>query len=154
MEGVTNVDPNLINDCAREARSLLAVLEPSHVPNLDELSKSFGTAAEWLLCDLFRVHPAASRYWVDGVVVDVAAILRRRQVLLKGRAWCADHRTQWQVPTEIVCAFKEAEPVELLSVKIRVGIAAFRTLADHVGRNITRREPKAGLLQFDVADIT
>jgi hypothetical protein len=91
---------------------LLAVLEVGDHPNLEQLSESFGGAAAFLLCDLFQMHPVASHHWVDGVIVDTATIQAGRLVVIDGRAWCADHRTQWLVPLEIRCAFDDERSVK------------------------------------------
>jgi hypothetical protein len=129
-------------------------LESGETLDLRQLSDSFGTAVERLLCDLFQMHSAASRYWVDGLIVDVATIKTGRVLAITGRAWCANHNTQWQVPAEILFAFSDAEPAGLLSMTIRVGNAGFRTLGEHRGRNITRREPECWLFEFEFIGTT
>src|SRR5262245_14317065 len=102
---MTSVDQNLVVECTREASALLAHMEAGSRPDLQQLSRSFGAALEFLLCDLFRLHPAGSSYWVDGVLVDATAMQAPRVAVLKCRAWCADHAAQWQVPAEITCTF-------------------------------------------------
>jgi hypothetical protein len=151
-EGATDVDPNLLTECAREAGLLLAVLEAGDRPNL-QLSVSFGSAFEFLLCDLFKLHAAAACYWVDGLLVDATMLTATRVVVVKGRAWCADHKTQWQVPAEIICEFSEAGSAVLQSMRIAVGNAAFGSLSEHRDRNVTRREPREWLLEFRIAGL-
>jgi hypothetical protein len=104
-----------------------------------------------VLCDLFSQHEVASRHWVDGVIIDTVTLEPSRIVVAKGHAWCADHREQWQIPTEIVCRFSDGRESTLLSVVIRVGNAAIATLGDHRNRNITKiGYPQNWLLEFEV----
>ena len=87
--------------------------------DLDAATRSVGESISYLLCDAFRVCELPN--WFDGFVVE--AIERRPDdtVLLRGLAWCADHRTQWKVPAEaeLLCT-PDADPC-LRSVRVRVG---------------------------------
>jgi hypothetical protein len=126
-------------------------LEAGELPDLEVLTRTFGTAIEFVLCDLFSQHGAASRYWVDGVIIDAVSLQPSRIVEAKGRAWCADHREQWQIPAEIVCRFSDDQESNLLSVVIRVGNAAMATLDGHRSRSITKMgDPQKWLLEFEV----
>ena len=69
----------------------------------------------------------------------------------KGRAWCADHHEQWQIPVEIVARFSNDQESNLVSVVIRVGNAAMATLGGHRSRSITKiGDPWEWLLEFEV----
>jgi hypothetical protein len=145
------VDAHVFAKYERQARCVLATLEEGRKPDLEVVSNTLGTDIERLLCDLFRLDEAMARYWVDGVIIDTASSSPGRVLVLRGRAWCADHREQWQVPTEIACRFSDdREPIlELLT--IRIGNAAVKTLADHRNRSIAKTANlRDWLIAFDV----
>lgn len=125
-------------------------MEVGDCPDLDILSRTFGAAVEYMLCDLFSQHKAAAHYWVDGVIIDGVTLQPDRIVVAKGRAWCADRREQWQIPAEIECRFSEGHESNLLSVAIRVGNAVMATLGDHRNRSIAKLgDPLNWLLEFE-----
>jgi hypothetical protein len=104
-----------------------------------------------VLGDLFEQDEEASKYWVDGVIIADVALQPGRTVVASGQAWCADHREQWQIPTEIVCRFSEGPEPKLRSLEIRIGNAAVGTLADHRNRSITKiGDPQNWLLEFEL----
>jgi hypothetical protein len=145
------VEPHVFAKCEVQARSLLATIEAGDKPDLELVSNGLGTDVEWLLCDLFRLDEATSRYWVDGVTIDTATLKPNRILVLTGRAWCADHREQWEVPSEIGCRFSDGLEPTLESLTIRIGNAAVKTLADHRDRSITRTANLSEwLLAFEV----
>jgi hypothetical protein len=144
------VEAHLYAACAVEAKSLLSTLEAGDSPNLDDLTRTFGTAIEFAACDLFSQNDAARHYWVDGVVIDAVSLQPNRIVFCKGRAWCADRSEQWQIPIEIECRFSAGQEPNLLLLAIRIGNAAMTTLGDHRKRSITKiGTPKNWLLEFD-----
>jgi len=101
------VEAHLFSACAFEGKVLLSSLEEGELPDLGILTRTFGTAFEFAICDLFSQDEASSRYWVDGVIIDAVTSHPGRIVEVRGTAWCADHREQWQVPVEIVCRFAD-----------------------------------------------
>jgi hypothetical protein len=127
-------------------------LEAGHSPDLEVLTRTFGTDIEFVLSDLFSQHEAAANYWVDGVLIDAVSLESPRVVAARGRAWCADEREQWQIPAEIVCRFSDGQEPSLLSVLIRVGNAVVATLGEHRNRNITKiGAPTNWLFEFEVS---
>jgi hypothetical protein len=134
-----------------QARSVLTTMEAGDKPDLTTVSNNLGTDVEWLLCDLFRLDEATAKYWVDGVMIDAARLESSRILVLTGRAWCADHREQWQVRSEVPCRFSGGQEPILESLTIRVGNAAVGTLADHRSRSITKTANlREWLISFDV----
>ena len=113
------------------------------------LSQGLGTTLEYLLCDVFQLDASATRYWVDGVLIDTAT-LDSGVVVLRGCAWCADHKAQWQVPTEVTFWFSDERSPESMSLRLLVGDAAFGTLGEHRARNTVRRAPQAWLHTFEI----
>jgi hypothetical protein len=142
-----NVNTELLVRCAQEAASLRDALVNGDP--LGSLSQGIGTTLEHLLCDLFRLDASASRYWVDGVLVD-SVTLETGVMVIRGPAWCADHERQWKVPTEVTFRFAEEADPRSLSMQLLVGNAAFGTLAAHRGRNVVRRAPQEWLLAFEI----
>lgn len=117
---------------------MLMRLEGGELVDLQVASQTFGSTIEYLLGDLLSNDDTASRYWIDGFIIDEASLLRLRVVLTTGRAWCADHARQWQVPAQVASCFSSGPPPVLESLAIRIGNAKLPTLDDHRGRSIVK----------------
>lgn len=132
------VDARTFVEYEGQARTVLAALEAGDQPDLDAVSKDFGTRVEFLLCDLFRMDPATAGHSCDGVMIVRATIQPGRVLALTGSAYCVGDREQWLIPAEIACRFADGKEPVLELLTVRVGNAALGSLADHRTRSITK----------------
>ena len=145
------IKPERLRECVRETRSILDLLRAGHQPDVETLSTTFGAAVDALLSDVFSQDGATSRYWTDGVAIDVVRLLPDTVVRSVGRVWCGDHRDQWPVPVVVDVRFGSGGAAS--GFRVRVGDAAFGGLGEHRGRSITRSEPQQWLIDLE-ADAT
>jgi len=121
----------------RQARLAFEHLRAGKAVDLAELSRGLGSVLEYALGDAFAALEATREIWVDGVVFD-DAVVEDDGLRFSARTWCADHRSQWQVHSEILYE-PLAQGGRQCRVTVRVGDPAVGDLREHQGRSGHRR---------------
>jgi hypothetical protein len=104
-----------------------------------------------MFCHALRQYQATSSYWVDGVLIDAVGLSSAGTVVANGRAWCANDRDQWLVPTQVVFALSADPQSNLLSLSLRLGDADLEDLSGHKETSRYRLgNPDRWLLEFDL----
>jgi len=85
----------------------------------------------------FQALPHTRRYWLDGIDPLAVEFSSPGHLLVRGKAWCADHSTQWLVPCELEVIFASETPVRCVA---RLGDASFATLDEHRTRGATHTQ--------------
>lgn len=132
-----------LNRFVAQARALVSDLESGREIDRTTLAQGMGSTLEYMLCGLFSADEATRAYWVDGVVLNTPVFLPDSGVVATGYAWCADHRSQWQVPAQIQFSLSDG------FLKIRIGDAKHATLDGH-RTNRPADTPREWLMEFDV----
>jgi hypothetical protein len=110
-------------DCLRTA----STSAPLEAKSVDEVC----SAAEYLATEAFQALPRTRRYWLDGIESISAEVSPPAQMIVRGRAWCADHSQQWQVPCELELSFTAGATDCCI---VRLGDGALATLDEHRAR--------------------
>ena len=96
--------------------------------DLAEVSRSLGVSLEFLLSGVLADD---NGHWCDGIELVSVNMGTNGELVIRGTAWCCDHKNQWLVPCEAIIMTNSDAAHRLQACEFRIGDSRAGSLRGH-----------------------